>query len=155
MNDFSDLLVSDAVILNAKAANKKALFRLIARRMAKIAGLDADTVEAELHSRERLASTGFVGGIAIPHGRLDGLAKPTGLFLRLAEPIDYGSVDDLPVDCVFALLSPTGSGTAHLRALARISRSLRDEDFLAKLRGARSEDALYALLMHLEAIDAA
>jgi len=102
-------------------------------------------VAERLADRERLGSTGFGGGVAIPHAKLEGLTAPTGLFVRLAQPIEFQAVDDLPVDLVFALLSPVDAGQEHLKALARISRRLRDRPFVDKLRGAGSPDALYAL----------
>lgn len=135
--------------------DKSALFRLIADEAARIADSDAAALDKQLHMREELGSTGFGDGIAIPHGRIESLDKPFGIFIRLETPVDYDSVDDLPVDCIFALFSPEADGAAHLRALARISRRLRDADFVAKLRGARSTDALYALVANFEAADAA
>lgn len=155
MNEFEDVLDPESVFFGVQISNKKGLFKEIARHAAAIAGGGAKAVESLMAERERLGSTGFGGGIAIPHARLDWLDRPFGIFMRLARPIDYDSVDGLPVDCVFALFSPTGSGAAHLQALARISRRFRDEKFVAKLRGARSEDALYALLTNFEAADAA
>ncbi len=94
-------------------------------------------------------------GVAIPHGKLEGLRHVTGVFARLAKPVDFGAVDELPVDLVFMLLSPAGAGAEHLKALARVSRRLRDRGFASKLRGAGSADALYALLTGVEARDAA
>lgn len=135
--------------------NKSALFRLIGKRAADIADADPKMIEAQLNAREELGSTGFGDGVAIPHGRIDSLEKPFGIFFRLETPVDYDSVDDLPVDCVFALFSPEADGAAHLRALARISRRFRDGDFVAKLRGARSADAVFALMSEFEAADAA
>lgn len=151
---------SPAFVVFADAvANKTALFRLIAKHVAGIANVDANVdagvVESELVRREQLGSTGFGDGVAIPHGRIDTLEKPFGMFFRLNTPVDYDSVDDLPVDCVFALFSPEADGATHLRALARISRRLRDRDFVAKLRGARSTDAVFALMTNFEAADAA
>ena len=98
-----------------------------------------------LLDRERLGSTGFGHGVALPHARVDGLPGIMGAFGRLAEPVEYGAVDDLPVDLVFVLLSPVDAGADHLKALARVSRSLREARFLAKLLGAGSRDALFAL----------
>jgi PTS system nitrogen regulatory IIA component len=112
-------------------------------------------VSARLGEREKLGSTGFGGGIAIPHGRLDGLKRVCGVFARLSKPVDFAAVDELPVDLVFMLLSPTGAGAEHLKALACVSRKLRDRGFAAKLRGAGSNDAVYALLTGVEARDAA
>jgi PTS system nitrogen regulatory IIA component len=147
---------SPAFVVFADAVeNKTALFRLIAKYAAQIAGVDAKAVETQLVTRERLGSTGFGDGIAIPHGRIDSLEKPFGMFFRLSRPVDYDSVDDLPVDCIFALFSPEADGATHLRALARISRRLRDAEFVEKLRGARSTDAVFALISNFEAADAA
>lgn len=147
---------SPAFVVFADAVeNKAALFRLIAEHAALIADVDAVAVESQLVAREKLGSTGFGDGVAIPHGRIKGHAKPFGMFFRLNMPVDYDSVDDLPVDCIFALFSPEADGATHLRALARISRRLRDRDFVAKLRGARSTDAVFALLTNFEAADAA
>ncbi|RED17103.1 PTS sugar transporter subunit IIA [Parasphingopyxis lamellibrachiae] len=150
--DFS----SPAFVVFADAVeNKAALFRLIANHASRIVDVDAGTVEDQLVSREKLGSTGFGDGVAIPHGRIETLERPFGLFVRLDTPVDYASVDDLPVDCVFALFSPEADGAAHLQALARISRRFRDDKFVAKLRGARSTDAVFALLANFEAADAA
>ena len=143
------------VVFADAVPSKSALFRLIAKHAADIAECDAKALEAQLNMREGLGSTGFGDGVAIPHGRIESLEKPFGVFVRLATPVDYDSVDDLPVDCVFALFSPEADGASHLRVLARISRRLRDSDFVAKLRGARSTDAVYALLANFEAADAA
>jgi PTS system nitrogen regulatory IIA component len=143
------------VVFVGNVENKAALFRLIAKHAAAIADADAMAVEAQLVAREKLGSTGFGDGVAIPHCRIDPLQKPFGMFFRLNTAVDYDSVDDLPVDCVFALFSPDADGAAHLPALARISRRLRDSDFVSKLRGARSTDAVFALLTSFEAADAA
>ena len=96
---------------------------------------------------ERLGSTGIGGGIAIPHGRMGGLAKPGGLFARLIHPVDFDSIDERPVDIVFLLVAPEGAGADHLKALARVSRLLRDRNLVDKLRATESADALYALLV--------
>ncbi len=155
MTDFSDLLKPDAVLSGIPASNKKKLFALTGAAAADAYGLDADLVAERLGQREKLGSTGFGGGVAIPHGKIDGLRRVTGLFIRLSRPLDFGAVDDLPVDLVFALLSPSDAGADHLKALARVSRRLRERGFVAKLRGAGSADALYALLTGVEARDAA
>lgn len=145
MTDFSDLLRPDAVAAGLAVASKKALFGQLGTLAGQALGLDARLVAERLGERERIGSTGFGGGVAIPHARLPDLAAPVGLFARLAQPIDYQAVDDAPVDLVFALLSPERGGSEHLKALARVSRRLRDRPFLAKLRGAGSPDALVAL----------
>ena len=155
MVDLSDLIRPEAVAEGVAAASKKTLLQQIAAVAAATYGLDAKVAADALIAREKLGSTGFGGGIAIPHARLPGIAAIEGVFVRLARPIDFGAVDELPVDLVFALFSPVDAGTGHLKALARVSRRMRDAAFVAKLRGAASRDALYVLLMSDEARDAA
>lgn len=155
MNDLSDLLTPEAVLSGTAAGSKKKLFTLLGDAAVSAYGLNAAAVAERLGTREKLGSTGFGGGIAIPHGKVADLAGVRGLFIRLEKPLDFAAVDDLPVDLVFALLSPPEAGAEHLKALARVSRRLRDRAFTAKLRGAASADALYALLTGAEARDAA
>jgi PTS system nitrogen regulatory IIA component len=155
MDDFSDIVSPDGMAMGLAVQNKKALFQYLAGRAAALTGCDADHIAERIAERERLGSTGFGGGIAIPHGRIDGLAHVTGLFVRLAAPIDFRAIDDMPVDLVFLLLSPVDGGVDHLKALARVSRALRDRVFVAKLRGAGSCDALYALFASGESRHAA
>jgi nitrogen PTS system EIIA component len=102
-----------------------------------------------------LGSTGFGNGIAIPHGKVEGLNHIVALCARLTQPIDFQAIDDLPVDLIFCLLSPPDAGADHLKALAQVSRWLRDAAFVAKLRGAGSNDAAYALFFGGEARNAA
>ena len=155
MTEVSDLLVPEAVAASMAAATKKALFQQLGAAAARAYGLDAGQVAARLSEREKLGSTGFGGGIAIPHGKLDGLKHVRGIFARLTKPVDFAAVDDMPVDLVFMLLSPSDAGAEHLKALACVSRKLRDRGFAAKLRGAGSSDAVFALLAGVEARDAA
>jgi PTS system nitrogen regulatory IIA component len=155
MTDLSDLLRPEAVLFDASALGKKPLFALLATTLARQTGVAARAIAEGLTEREKLGSTGFGGGVAIPHARADGLTQVTCVFARLQQPIDYGAVDGLPVDLVMALLSPPTAGADHLKALARVSRRLRDRVFLAKLRGAGSPDALYALFTEDRARDAA
>ncbi len=155
MHDLHDLVTPEAVASGVTAGSKKKLFALLADVAARAYGLDAAAVAAALAARERLGTTGFGGGIAIPHGRIEGLESVRGVMMRLDRPIDFGAVDDSPVDLVFMLLSPVQAGAEHLKALARVSRRLRDRSFTAKLRGAGSADAIYALLAGTEARDAA
>ncbi|MET0307108.1 MAG: PTS sugar transporter subunit IIA [Sphingomonas sp.] len=155
MTDLSDLLAPEAVLAGVTAANKKALFQQLGAAAARAYAVDAKLAAERLTEREKLGSTGFGGGIAIPHGKLDGLSHVVAVFATLAQPVDFAAVDDLPVDLVFMLLSPTGAGADHLKALASVSRRLRDRNFAAKLRGAGSTDALFALLAGVEARDAA
>jgi PTS system nitrogen regulatory IIA component len=155
MTDLTDFLTPETVLAHVVAANKKVLFQQLGQVAASEHGLDAKAVFDRLTEREKLGSTGFGGGIAIPHAKLEGLDCVVGVFAQLAQPIDFVAVDDLPVDLVFLLLSPTGAGAEHLKALAAVSRRLRDRAFTAKLRGAASTDALLALLAASEARDAA
>ena len=155
MADLSDLIDPASVAVGVGATGKKQVLTAVAGLIARANRLSAAEVAARLVAREKLGSTGFGGGVAIPHARIDGLAKIAGGFARLDTPADFNAVDSLPVDLVFVLLSPVDAGADHLKALARVSRRLRDPEFLAKLRGAVSADALYALLAGVEARDAA
>ena len=155
MDDLSDLLGPEAVLTGIAAPNKKALFQQLAAGAGRTTGVGSRVIVERLVERERLGSTGFGGGVAIPHGKIDGIDHVVGLFARLATPVDFQAIDDMPVDLVFLLLSPPDAGVEHLKALARVSRRLRDQRFVAKLRGAGSTDALYALFAHADARDAA
>jgi PTS system nitrogen regulatory IIA component len=155
MDHFNDLLVTDAVATEVVVANKKQLFQKLGQMAHEVYGCTASAVVERLTERERLGSTGFGGGIAIPHAKLDGIDKVRGAVLLLAQPIPFDAIDAAPVDIVFMLLSPTDSGADHLKTLARVSRLLRNEAQLARIRGVRSASALYALLAGGEARDAA
>ena len=155
MNDLSDLIRPEAIDSQLSVKNKKALFQQLATASARLTGLPAKDILTCLQQRERLGSTGFGGGVAVPHGKIDGLPGIVGFFARLSTPIDYQAVDDLPVDLVFLLLSSPDAGADHLKALARVSRALRNGAAVAKLRGARSKDAIFALLAGVETLHAA
>lgn len=155
MSDLSHILAADAVDARLHPANKKALFQQLATAAARLTGVPAKHIVTCLADREKLGSTGFGGGVAIPHGKMAGLPGLFGYFARLSEPLEYQAVDGLPVDLVFLILSPPDAGADHLKALAGVSRLLRDRQMVAKLRGARSPDALYALLVGAETRDAA
>ena len=141
------LIGPEAVLASLKASGKKALLAELASRAAAVFALDERRLFDRLLERERLGSTGIGGGIAIPHGRLSTLDKPRGLFARLVHPVDFDSIDERPVDIVFLLVAPEGAGADHLKALARVSRLLRDRSLVEKLRATESADALYALLV--------
>jgi len=146
--EIADLLAGpDAVLACVKASGKKALLAELAAKAASLYKLDERRLFDRLLERERLGSTGIGGGIAIPHGRMAGMEKPVGLFARLGHPFDFDSIDERPVDSVFLLLAPEGAGADHLKALARVSRLLRDRSLVEKLRATESADALYALLV--------
>ena len=144
--DIADLLDPRAVIPSLRAANKKQLLQEIARRAAEITGEPERAIFDVLLERERLSTPGVGSGIAIPHGKLPGLKRLYGLFARLETPIDFEAIDEQPVDLIFLLLAPGSAGADHLKALARISRLLRDRTVCEKLRGSDKAEALYALL---------
>ena len=155
MSDLSDILPIAAVDAHMTAANKKGLFQQLGAAAARMSGLPAKEIVACLTAREKIGSTGFGGGTAIPHGKLEGLPHVLGYFARLSQPVDFQAIDGMPVDLVFLLLSPPDAGADHLKALATVSRIFRDRQTVAKLRGARSKDALFALLAGVDARDAA
>lgn len=129
--------------LNAKS--KKQVLQELSDSAAKITDLPQRDIFDTLLQRERLGSTGVGQGVAIPHGKLTGLNGIVGIFARLEEPIDFDAVDGDPVDLVFLLLAPEGSGADHLKALARISRFLRSPNALEKLRKAKDASAISAI----------
>lgn len=155
MNGLADILSIDCVDAGISAANKKALFQQVGAAMARKLSVPAKHIAAALAEREKIGSTGFGAGSAIPHGKVEGLDRVTGYFARLTSPMDFQAVDGLPVDLVFILLSPPDAGADHLKALASVSRLLRDRQLTAKLRGARSKDAIFALIAGVETRDAA
>jgi PTS system nitrogen regulatory IIA component len=142
----ADLLTPDAVIANLRSGSKKQSLQDLSKVAAQLTGADERQIFEILLERERLGTTGVGNGIAIPHGKLPGLDRLYGVFARLEKPIDFEAIDEQPVDLIFLLLAPEGAGADHLKALARVSRRLRDAHFCDKLRGSDSRDALYALL---------
>jgi PTS system nitrogen regulatory IIA component len=118
----------------------------LAARAARLTGKDERIIFDVLLERERLGTTGVGNGIAIPHGKLPGLPRLYGMFARLDTPVDFDAIDDQPVDLIFLLLAPETAGADHLKALARVSRLLRDKGLCEKLRGSDNRDALFALL---------
>lgn len=145
--EIADLIKPENVVANLRASSKKQALQDLARRAAAITGQPERAVFTVLMKRERLGTTGVGNGIAIPHGKLPNLDKLHGLFARLEHPIDFESIDDRPVDLIFLLLAPESSGADHLKALARVSRLLRDKNACEKLRGTDDAEALYALLV--------
>ena len=146
MRDLAELLSANAVSAGLVIAGKKPLFQHLSTIAAREYGLDAAIVSERLTERERLGSTGFGNGVAIPHGKVAGLGQIVAVFVQLAQPIDFQAIDDMPVDIIFCLLSPPDAGADHLKALALVSRWLRDPAFIAKLRGAGSSDAAMAII---------
>ena len=151
----SEFLDFEAVRVELAAGNKRQLLNQLAQIAAARLSLDPSAIADSIAERERLGSTGFGGGVAIPHGKLDKLDRVYALAARLAAPMDYKAVDGQPVDLVFLLLSPPNAGAEHLKALAAVSRLVRHGGIVEKLRGARSRDAMAAVLMGAEERDAA
>jgi nitrogen PTS system EIIA component len=144
--DLGDLLSPEAVFPSLRAKNKKQALQEIAQKAAGLTGLDARDVFETLLQRERLGSTAIGRGIAIPHGRVAGLSNIVSVFARLTQPIEFGALDDENVDLIFLLLAPEHAGADHLKALARISRLLREPSTIEKLRSSKDRNALYAVL---------
>ena len=151
----ADLITPQSVIANFRVGSKKQALQELAKKAASLVGQPEKLVFDVLSERERLGTTGVGLGIAIPHGKLPGLDRMTGLFARLDKPVDFEAIDNQPVDLIFLMLAPEDAGADHLKALARVSRLLRDRAVCAKLRGTDSADALYALLTEDRASDAA
>ncbi len=118
---------------------------MLAERAATLTGVPAAKIRDALMEREQLGSTGVGRGVAIPHGKIDGLGQMVGMLAKLSDPVDFEAVDDQPVDIVFLLLAPKEATAAHLKALARVSRLLRDEQVREALRGAKTPEALFAI----------
>ena len=145
-SDLADLLTSRSVIAQLRAPTKRQVLQELARRAAAMTGIADKRIYDALMERERLGTTGIGTGVAVPHCRLSELTRLYGFFARLERPVPFEAIDDQPVDLVFLLLAPADAGAEHLKALARVSRLLRDKAMCEKLRGANSADALYALL---------
>lgn len=144
--EIADLIAPDGIIPTLRAGSKKQALQDLAKKAAEITGEHERAVFEVLMERERLGTTGVGNGIAIPHGKIASLTRLYGVFARIEEPVDFQAIDDQPVDLVFLLLAPEDAGADHLKALARVSRLLRDAATCEKLRGTDSGDALYALL---------
>jgi PTS system nitrogen regulatory IIA component len=153
--EIADLISPEGVVARLRVGNKKQALQELARRAAPLAALSERTIFDVLLERERLGTTGVGHGVAIPHGKLAGLRRLHGLFAKLESPIDFDSIDDQPVDLIFLLLAPENAGADHLKALAKVSRLLRDRSTCEKLRGAETPEALYALLTEAAASHAA
>ena len=153
--DFSELLQPEAVKVLTSASSKKRLMQDISELADQVHGLDADLVLDALLAREALGPTGVGHGIALPHARLIDLDRVLGVFVLLDKPIDFGAVDRQPVDIAFALFEPEDAGVDHLKALALVSRTLRDTSICAKLRANRNPATLYTILTSAQSEQAA
>ncbi|HEY8289811.1 MAG TPA: PTS sugar transporter subunit IIA [Acetobacteraceae bacterium] len=144
--DIADFFAADRIALDVRVRDKAQLLQELARRAAAaVPGIAPNTIAEALRAREALGSTGLGHGFALPHARIDGLARFFGLFVRLTRRIDYAAIDGEPVDLVFLLLIPADSATPHVSALAAISRRMRDADARARLRGAATGAAVLAV----------
>ena len=151
----SEFLDFDAIKPALPAGNKRSLLQQLANIAGQRLKMEPAAILECLAERERIGSTGFGQGVAIPHAKVLGLGRIYGLAVRLAEPVNYSAIDGGPVDLVFLLLSPPDAGAEHLKALAAISRVIRHGPTLEQMRGARSRDALAAVLMGADERDAA
>jgi PTS system nitrogen regulatory IIA component len=153
--ELGDLIAPEAVFPALKAKSKKQALQELAEKAAGRTGLDARDIFETMLQRERLGSTGVGRGIAIPHGRMAGLKSIVCVFARLEQPVDFEALDNEPVDLIFVLLAPEQAGADHLKALARISRLLREPQTIERLRASQDRAALYAVLTQPSAVTAA
>ena len=153
--EISDLITPESIFEKLPVTSKKQAIQELAKRAAEISAINERAIFDALIERERLGTTGVGNGIAIPHGKLAGLERLYGLFARLEKPIEFDSIDEQPVDLIFLLLAPECAGADHLKALARVSRLLRDHTTCEKLRGSDDPAALYVLLIETPADAAA
>lgn len=144
--DLGDLITQKGIFPSLRVKTKKQALQELAAEAASMTGLPARDIFDTLLQRERLGSTGLGRGIAIPHVKFRSLKGIVCLFARLAEPIDFEAVDEQPVDLIFLLLAPEHASGDHLKALARISRLVRDQRMLERLRAAKDEKSLLAIL---------
>ncbi len=153
--EISQILDVDAVRFSSGVSSKKKLLQDISDNAESVYGVSAQEVFAALQSRENLGTTGVGRGVAIPHARFDSVSSIVGLFTRLEKPVNFESLDKQPVDLIFTLLAPTADNPEHLKALALVSRTLRQEEVCAKLRSNNQPHTLYSILMEYTASKAA
>jgi PTS system nitrogen regulatory IIA component len=153
--ELNNLLTPECIVANLKATSKKQALQEISKRIAEVTGENERDIFDVIIEREKLGTTGVGDGIAIPHGKLETLKKLYGFFARLERPVNFDSVDERPVDLIFLLLAPEAAGAEHLKALACVSRFLRDKANCDKLRGSTNPEALYAILIGNEKHQAA
>lgn len=151
----ADILAPEAIKVFGKISSKKRLFHDLCDIASDAYGVCHETAVSALQDREALGPTGVGGGIALPHARLPGLDRVTGVFIRLETPLDFDAVDRKPVDLVFCLFAPEQAGVAHLKALALVARSLRSPNLCAKLRANEDPALLYTILTEMQAVQAA
>ena len=144
--ELADILAKHAVLTCTGVSDKRQIFDILAQKAAELTAFPASQILSALLGREELGSTGLGNGIAIPHGKLQGLKGVTAVFARLDQPIEFDSVDDEPVDLVVMLLAPVGAGADHLKALSRFARLLRTESVTDQLRRETDPAQLHAIL---------
>jgi PTS system nitrogen regulatory IIA component len=144
--ELANILIKGSIITCAKVSSKRQLLQKFADEIANDIDVPAATIFNTLIAREQLGSTGLGNGIAIPHGKLDGINGVKAVFARLEQPIDFDSVDEMPIDLAIMLIAPTGAGADHLKALAKVARLLRSESVVKRLRETRDIDKLHEIL---------
>ena len=150
-----DYLTLESIEHDMSARCKRDVLSQIASLAAKHTNVAAKDVEAALMAREKLGSTGVGHGVAIPHGKIEGLDRICALFVKLEQPLAFDALDDEPVDLVFVLLAPEEATAAHLKALAKVTRLLRDGNTRDALRGAETAEAMFAIVTETTRVDAA
>ena len=153
--ELSSILEPGAIKVIASASSKKRLFQEISDVAQSAYGLSAQSTLEALLERESLGPTGVGHGVALPHARLEGLDRVVGAFVILEKPLDFGSVDRQPVDIAFALFAPEAAGVEHLKALALVSRTLRESAICTKLRANPDAATLYTILTEGQSVQAA
>ena len=142
----SEIITQKLVLSLNNISSKKRLFQEIATHMAMDSAVNPETIVTALQDREQLGPTGMGNGIAIPHARIDNISSIKGMFIRLEKPINFDSMDKQKVDLIFSILAPIDSGVDHLKALAKVSRLLRDQNICSKLRSTADITALHSIL---------
>ena len=151
----NEILSPEAVRVVGSPSSKKRLLQELADIASGLSGLRSGDIFDALQERESLGPTGVGQGVALPHARLPGIKAVTGVFVRLEKPLDFDAVDRQPVDLVFALFAPEDAGVDHLKALALVSRTLRDATTCTKLRANSDAVTLYAILTEAQRTKAA
>ena len=142
----SEIITQKLVLSLNNISSKKRLFQEIATHMSIDSSVNSENIVTALQDREQLGPTGMGNGIAIPHARIDNISSIKGMFIRLEKPINFDSMDKQKVDLIFSILAPIDSGVDHLKALAKVSRLLRDQNICSKLRSTADITALHSIL---------
>ena len=143
----SEIITQSQVLYLPSMSSKKRLFQEISNTLSMKVKVSSETIFNALKDREQLGPTGMGNGIAIPHAKISGIEKINGMFIRLEKPIEFESLDKKKVDLVFTILAPVRSNVDHLKALAKVSRLLRDKNICSKLRSTEDLTALFSILI--------